>query len=86
MNPRSYKRRDSTLFDQPFCLILNVAVGSDGGLFEYWKSSKPWVKKSLIERLEFRNARDPWLPTLEEGGQMVVKKMEMWQWKGYRRW
>ena len=71
--------RASTPFDQEFYLILNVAVGSTNGWFADGEGGKPWVDASPSAKKDFWKARDTWLPTWEEGGQMTVSKVEMWQ-------
>ena len=77
---------DATPFDQDFYLILNVAVGGTNGWFEDGKSGKPWVDVSPTAKKDFWNARGSWLPTWEgEGmGEMVVKRVGIWQQQGYR--
>jgi beta-glucanase (GH16 family) len=70
-------------FDQDFCLILNVAVGGTNGWFEDGQGNKPWVDSSRNARKDFWDAREKWLPTWQDGGEMVVKRVQMWQQKGY---
>ncbi|XP_060553352.1 beta-1,3-glucan-binding protein-like [Ruditapes philippinarum] len=51
-------------FDQPFYLILNVAVGGTSGFFpDGWtyNSPKPWRNDSPHENADFWNARNNWL-------------------------
>lgn len=79
VDPWSKTGRDSTPFDQDFFLILNVAVGGTNGWFKDGESGKPWVDGSPTAPKEFWDARDTWLPTWEERGQMIVKKVQMWQ-------
>ena len=83
VDPWSYTGRDSTPFDQDFYLIINVAVGGTNGWFKDGFSAKPWVDRSPTAKLEFWNARDQWYPTWQPYGQMVIKKVEMWQQQGY---
>ncbi|CAJ2504577.1 Uu.00g119710.m01.CDS01 [Anthostomella pinea] len=70
--------RDSTPFDQPFYLILNVAVGGTNGWFEDSKSGKPWLDTSPSAKKDFWNAQDQWLPTWTQPA-MEVSKVMMWQ-------
>lgn len=80
----------STPFDQPFYLILNVAVGGSNGWFKDGEDDKPWVDGSPNSRVTFWNDRDKWSKTWEEdpksktaNGEMRVKSVKMWQQKGY---
>ena len=43
LNPWSQTGRPNTPFDQPFYLILNVAVGGTNGYFLDGVGNKPWV-------------------------------------------
>ncbi|KAI0015092.1 glycoside hydrolase family 16 protein [Xylariomycetidae sp. FL0641] len=70
--------RYNTPFDQPFYLILNVAVGGTNGWFEDSESGKPWVDASPNAKKDFWNARDTWLPTWKSPA-MEVSKVQMWQ-------
>lgn len=83
VNPWGQTGRDATPFDQDFYLILNVAVGGTNGWFPDGEAGKPWVDASTEAKLEFWEARDQWYPTWEQGGQMIVKSVKMWQQKGY---
>lgn len=78
----------STPFDQPFYLILNVAVGGSNGWFEDGKDDKPWVDNSPNARVTFWNDRDRWSQTWKaddagSGGEMRIRSVKMWQQKGY---
>lgn len=68
----------NTPFDQPFYLILNVAVGSTNGWFQDGASGKPWVDGSASPRKDFWNAKDQWFPTWTQPA-MQVKRVQMWQ-------
>jgi hypothetical protein len=58
-NPWGQTTNKATPFDQPFYLILNVAVGGTNGWFEDGKANKPWVDASGYRaRFDFWNARD----------------------------
>jgi hypothetical protein len=70
--------RDNTPFDQPFYLILNLAVGGTNGWFEDGRSGKPWLDQSENAPKDFWQARDQWLPTWKSP-QMEVSRIVMLQ-------
>lgn len=70
--------RSNTPFDQPFYLILNVAVGGTNGWFPDNSDGKPWLDTSSDAKLDFWNARSQWYPTWTQP-QMEVSKVQMWQ-------
>lgn len=70
-------------FDQNFYLILNLAVGGTNGWFMDGVGGKPWTDGSDIAKLQFWEARNQWLPTWKNGGQMEIKSVKMWQKSGY---
>jgi beta-glucanase (GH16 family) len=70
--------RAQTPFDQPFYLILNLAVGGTNGWFEDNVNGKPWLDASPNARKDFWQAKDRWLPTWTQP-QMEVSKVMMWQ-------
>ena len=84
VDPWSQTGRDSTPFDEPFYLILNVAVGGTNGWFKDGVASKPWVDASPTASTEFWNAKDEWYPTWQDGSEMKVKSVKIWQQSGYR--
>ena len=84
VDPWSQTGKPSTPFDQPFYLILNVAVGGNNGWFPDGLQSKPWVDLSPSAKLDFWNARDKWYPTWGENSAMKIKSVKMWQQAGYR--
>lgn len=81
----------SAPFDQPFYLILNVAVGGSNNWFEDGKDDKPWVNGSPNDRVTFWNARDQWSKTWDPAsakgtksvGEMKIKRVSMYQQKGF---
>jgi len=83
VNPWASTGRSSTPFDQDFYLILNVAIGGTNGWFADGVNSKPWVDSSSTAKRDFWNARDQWYPTWEQGGQMTIHSVKMWQQQGY---
>lgn len=72
--------RKQTPFDQPFYLILNVAVGGTNGWFEDNKSGKPWFDASPKAMKDFWEARDQWFPTWTQPA-MEIQNVKMWQQK-----
>lgn len=68
----------NTPFDQPFYLILNVAVGGTNGWFQDDQSGKPWLDGSPNAKKDFWQAQTEWLPTWTNP-QMEVSKVMMWQ-------
>jgi hypothetical protein len=84
VDPWSQTGNPSTPFDQPFFLILNVAVGGTNGWFQDGVAGKPWVDASPTARLDFWKAKDQWYPTWQEQGEMQIQSVKMWQQAGYR--
>lgn len=80
-DPWSQTGRPNTPFDQPFYLILNVAVGSTNGFFKDGVANKPWGDKSLSAPREFWQAQEQWLSTWGDGDTrgMTVRSVRMWQ-------
>lgn len=70
--------RDQTPFDQPFYLILNVAVGGTNGWFADSTNSKPWLDDSSSAAKDFWEARSKWYPTWTSP-QMEISQVDMWQ-------
>lgn len=68
-------------FDQPFYLVLNVAVGSRTGWFLDKVGDKPWLDSATNAQWTFWSAANKWLPTWGEGDArgMTVRKVTMWQ-------
>jgi hypothetical protein len=79
VDPWTQTGHNSAPFDQPFYLILNVAVGGTNGWFQDGKSNKPWVDYGTTAKREFWRQRETWYPTWQKNGQMEVSKVEMWQ-------
>ncbi|KAJ5612463.1 hypothetical protein N7510_005657 [Penicillium lagena] len=73
--------RDNTPFDQPFYLILNVAVGGTNGYFPDDVGGKPWTDGSKTPARDFWLANNTWLPSWgePEDRAMIVKSVRMWQ-------
>jgi hypothetical protein len=71
----------NTPFDQPFHLIMNVAVGSSNGFFPDSEGDKPWIDVDHTAMRDFWMANSTWLPTWGKGDErgMTVKSVKMWQ-------
>ena len=69
----------SAPFDQPFYLIINLAVGGTNGWFEDGQSGKPWVDSSETARKEFWDKSQEWRASWENGGDFVIERVRMWQ-------
>jgi len=69
-------------FDQPFYLILNVAVGGVNGYFPDGAQNpggKPWSNTSPQASTDFWNGRNQWLPTWNgEDAAMQVDYVKIW--------
>ncbi|GLB42876.1 putative glycosyl hydrolases family 16 [Lyophyllum shimeji] len=69
-------------FDQPFYLIMNVAVGGTNGWFPDSSGDKPWLDGSRTAMADFWKNRHKWLPswpTNVEDRALVVDSVKMWQ-------
>ena len=80
-NPWSLTGRANTPFDQPFYLILNVAVGATNGYFPDGVGGKPWGDGSRVAAKEYWDARNTWLPTWGNGDSkgLTVKRVRMYR-------
>ncbi|KIK81340.1 glycoside hydrolase family 16 protein [Paxillus rubicundulus Ve08.2h10] len=73
---------NATPFDQPFYLILDLAVGGTNGWFPDNAGSKPWLDGSNIAMREFALAQDTWYPTWgsdNEDRSFIIDYVKMWQ-------
>lgn len=77
-NPWAKTGSANAPFDQPFYLILSLAVGGTNGWFEDGRAGKPWTDASPNAPKEFWSARDQWYPTWSQPG-MQVRRVGMWQ-------
>ncbi|KAH9896078.1 concanavalin A-like lectin/glucanase [Cubamyces lactineus] len=69
-------------FDQPFYLIMNVAVGGTNGWFPDGAGDKPWLDHSLTAMRDFAIRQDAWYETWPQNiadRAMVVDSVKMWQ-------
>ncbi|EIM84966.1 glycoside hydrolase family 16 protein [Stereum hirsutum FP-91666 SS1] len=73
---------NSAPFDQPFYLILDVAIGGTNGWFPDAAGNKPWLNGELDAMRKFALTQDDWSstwPTDEDQRAMVVDYVKMWQ-------
>lgn len=96
-NPWSETERSNTPFDQPFYLILNVAVGATNGYFPDEVGEKPWVDHGpaafqfyqgqwIDEPEDPTDAAagvDQWYPTWPSGSQLAHRGMTV---KSVKMW
>lgn len=70
-------------FDQPFYLVLNVAVGGTNGYFPDGVGGKPWSDKAPNAFTQFAEAEQAWLPTWREdgGSAMQIDSVTVWQYE-----
>lgn len=76
-NPWAQSAATSAPFDQPFYLILSLAVGGTNGWFEDGGAGKPWTDESPTAKRDFWNARDKWHPTWTQA--MQIRNVGIWQ-------
>lgn len=71
----------ATPFDQPFYLILSLAVGGTTGWFTDGVDGKPWADASENANADFWAAKDQWYSTWsgDGAGEFQVKSVKMWQ-------
>ncbi|KAI0033592.1 glycoside hydrolase family 16 protein [Vararia minispora EC-137] len=75
-------RGNSAPFDQPFYLILDVAVGGTNGWFPDGAGNKPWLNGALNAMFNFAAAQDVWYATWpkdEDDRAMRIDSVRMWQ-------
>jgi len=79
-DPWTQTSRSNTPFDQPFYLILNVAVGATNGFFQDGVANKPWGDQSITAPREFWEATNQWYPTWGAGDTrgMTIRSVRMW--------
>ncbi|KAF8634066.1 hypothetical protein AX17_004329 [Amanita inopinata Kibby_2008] len=72
----------SAPFDQPFYLIVDLAVGGTSGWFPDNKGGKPWYDGSLTAMRDFAKAQDNWAstwPESEEDRSLRIEYIKMWE-------
>jgi len=75
-------RGNNAPFDQPFYLILNVAVGGTNGWFPDGVGNKPWIDQSATAMRDFALNQNTWFPTWPKATSdraMVVDSVKMWR-------
>ncbi|KAI0315683.1 glycoside hydrolase family 16 protein [Amylostereum chailletii] len=75
-------RGNSAPFDQPFYLILDVAIGGTNGWFPDGAGNKPWLNGATNAMQVFAQKQDEWLATWPEDDDdraMRVDSVKMWQ-------
>ncbi|KAM5497480.1 hypothetical protein McanMca71_007343 [Microsporum canis] len=79
-DPWSQTGNPNTPFDQPFFLIMNVAVGSSNGWFPDGKGGKPWTDVGQAAS-DFYSSLDKFYPTWPKDNSrgMTIKSVKMWQ-------
>lgn len=78
-NPWQYSETDHAPFDQPFYIIINLAVGGTAGYFKDGVSGKPWTDKSSNAVNEFYRAKNQWYPTWDETERdLVIDSVKVW--------
>ncbi|KAI8934716.1 hypothetical protein NX059_008405 [Plenodomus lindquistii] len=82
-NPWQNTGSNASPFDQPFYLVINVAVGGTNGWFKDGKAGKPWIDASPRAKKDFWDARAQWGSSWERGGWMAVRSVKMWQQSGW---
>ncbi|RPD53563.1 concanavalin A-like lectin/glucanase [Lentinus tigrinus ALCF2SS1-7] len=81
-DPWSNGTKNVAPFDQPFYLIMNVAVGGTNGWFPDGVGDKPWLDGSLSAMSDFAYEQSQWAPTWPENPEdraLVVDSVKMWQ-------
>ncbi|KAJ6474592.1 glycoside hydrolase family 16 protein [Mycena vitilis] len=69
-------------FDQPFYLIIDLAVGGTSGWFPDQIGDKPWFDGSLTAMSDFYKAKDTWhatWPTSAADGAFRIDSVKMWK-------
>ncbi|KAF8468735.1 glycoside hydrolase family 16 protein [Russula ochroleuca] len=74
-------RGNSAPFDQPFYLILDVAVGGTNGWFPDGAGNKPWLNGAINAMQLFAQSQDKWSETWPESDDraMRIDYVKMWE-------
>ncbi|KAI0667514.1 concanavalin A-like lectin/glucanase [Trametes maxima] len=81
-NPWAHGTKNVAPFDQPFYLIMNLAVGGTNGWFPDGVGDKPWLDGSLTAMRDFAKAQDQWYPTWPhnvEDRALVIDSVKMYK-------
>ncbi|OCH85862.1 concanavalin A-like lectin/glucanase [Obba rivulosa] len=73
---------NATPFDQPFYLIIDLAVGGTNGWFPDGAGNKPWLDGSLTAMKDFAENQATWYSTWPQDiadRAMVIDSVKMWQ-------
>lgn len=73
---------NATPFDQPFYLILSLAVGGTNGWFPDNAGNKPWLDGSNTAMKDFALAQNTWESTWGSDGEsksLMIDYVKMWQ-------
>ncbi|CAM9322596.1 unnamed protein product [Phaeothamnion confervicola] len=74
------RRGNAAPFDEPFFLVLNVAVGGVGKNFVDGHGKKPWTENDTDAMAKFWEAREDWLPTWNgRDTAFKVDSVRVWQ-------
>ncbi|KAJ7740917.1 glycoside hydrolase family 16 protein [Mycena maculata] len=79
--PASYTNINSP-FDQPFYLIIDLAVGGTSGWFPDEVGNKPWFDGSLTAMYDFWTKQSTWYatwPTNEDDRSFRISSVKMWK-------
>ncbi|KAI8969530.1 concanavalin A-like lectin/glucanase domain-containing protein [Trametes punicea] len=74
--------RNVAPFDQPFYLIMNLAVGGTNGWFPDGVGNKPWLDGSLTAMRDFAEKQDEWYATWPQNVDdraLVIDSVKMWK-------
>lgn len=75
-------RGNSAPFDQPFYLILDVAVGGTNGWFPDGAGDKPWLNGAINAMQLFAQSQDKWSqtwPQSEDDRALRIDYVKMWE-------
>ncbi|KAI0357220.1 concanavalin A-like lectin/glucanase [Trametes cingulata] len=81
-DPWANGTRNVAPFDQPFYLIMNLAVGGTNGWFPDGVGDKPWLDGSLTAMRDFAKAQDQWYSTWPQNVEdraLVIDSVKMWK-------
>jgi hypothetical protein len=73
-------RSNAAPFDQPFYIILNVAVGGLSNFFVDGEDGKPWTNTGTGAPYLFAKAKDEWYPSWAgRDSALQIKSVRVWQ-------
>jgi len=82
--PYTSSKNINAPFDQEFFIVMNVAVGGQGGALGYWVNA-PWAGctfPSCATTTRFWESRDDWFPTWQNAGDdisMIIDSVKVWK-------